>query len=97
MDVGRTQGVGGPDGIQGPHHVSRVNSPHEPHAPSAPTDKVDISEHAHFVSEALSMPPVRLDKVEEIRQLIESGRFETDTRLEGALDRFLDENRDLLA
>jgi hypothetical protein len=97
MDVGRTQGLGGPEGIQGPHPVSRVNPSHESHPATGPADKVDLTEHARFVSEALSLPPVRLDRVEEIRQLIESGRFETDARLGGALERFLDENRDLLA
>lgn len=94
MDIGRTEGVGGPGRIEGLHPLSKVRPP-VPASPP-PADRVEISEEARLVSEALCLPAVRSERVEEIRHLIRSGRFETDARLEGALQRFLEENRDVL-
>lgn len=94
MDIGNTRGVGGPDRIEGPRGPSRIPPPQTPSA--TPADKVDISDRAHLISEALSLPAVREERIDEIRALVESGRFDTDARLEGAIDRFLQENRDLL-
>lgn len=96
MDVGRTEGVGGPGRVEGPKQPSKVTPSQIPSTPP-PADKVEISESARLVSEALSLPQVRTERVEEIKKLIESGRFETDERLQGAVDQFLEENRDLLA
>ncbi len=94
MDIGRAEGVGGPGRIEGAPRAARTTPP--AHAPgAAPADRVDISPSAHLVSEALSLPPVRADRVEEVRRLLAAGRFETDARLEGALDRFLAENLDI--
>jgi anti-sigma28 factor (negative regulator of flagellin synthesis) len=95
MDISRADGVGGPGRIEGPQKVSRVQPPAGPDR-AAPSDKVEISDSARLVSEALSLPAVREDRVEEMRRLVESGRLETPERLEGALDKFLRENPDLL-
>jgi len=94
MDIGRTEGVGGPGGVGETRPVSKVIPP----VPSSllPTDRVEISETARLISEALSLPAVRAERVEEVRRLIQSGRFETEARLEGALRKFLEENRDVL-
>jgi flagellar biosynthesis anti-sigma factor FlgM len=94
MDIGRTEGVGGPGRIEGSQRISKADSTAP--ASSSPADKVEISEQARLVSEALSLPPVRAERVEEIRKLIQSGLYETDARLEGALQKFLEENRDVL-
>lgn len=95
MDVGRTEGVGGPGRIDGPKPVSRINPPAYTGA-TAPTDKVEISEAAHLISEALALPPVRTERIEEVRKLVESGKFDTDARLGGAIDNFIADNGDLL-
>ncbi len=95
MDISRTDGVGGPGRIEGPQKISKVQPPPAPDR-AVPSDKVEISDSARLVSEALSLPAVREDRVEEMRKLIESGRFDTPERLEGALDKFLRENPDLL-
>ena len=94
MDIGRTDGITGPGRIDGPTPPSRI-TPKDLSNVSPPGDRLEISETAHLMSEVLSLPEVRMEKVEEIRTLIESGRFDTDARLRGAVDRFLDENRDL--
>ena len=93
MDIGRTEGVGGPGRVEGPQKISKVTPPSGPSG-SAPLDQVDISARAHLTSEALALPAVRAERVQEVKKLIESGRFETDARLQGALDRFLSENPD---
>ncbi len=94
MDIGRTEGVGGPGRIEGPQKNQRI-TPSAP-ASSSPADRVEITDQARLVSEALALPEVRAERVAEVRKLIQSGRFETDARLEGALQKFLEENRDLL-
>jgi len=94
MDIGRTEGIGGPGRIEGPHKASKINPPAPPAPP--PADKVEISSQARLVSEALSLPSVRAERIAEIRKLIQAGLYENDARLEGALLKFLQENRDLL-
>ena len=94
MDIGKTDGIGGPGRIDGPNKITRVTPPITPSGPSS-ADQVVLSQKAGMISKALSLPEVRAERVAEIKKLIESGRFDTDARLEGALDRFLVENSDL--
>lgn len=94
MDIGKTDGVGGPGRIHGPNKISRV-TPTTPSVASS-ADKVDLSRKAGLVSKALALPQVRMERMAEVRKLIESGRFDTETRLEGALKKFVAENPDLL-
>lgn len=95
MDIGKTDGVGGPGRIHGPNKISRVTSSSMPSGPAS-ADKIDLSRKAGMVSKALSLPQVRTERVAEVKKMIESGRFDTDTRLEGALKKFVMENPDLL-
>ena len=95
MDVGSTSGVGGAGRVDGPQHVGPVK-PSATSVPSAAADKVQLSPQAKIASDALALPAVRAERVDEIKKLIESGRFDTDARLESALDGFLAENPDLL-
>lgn len=94
MDIGRTEGVGGPGRIGEPPRPSSVNPPPANSPPRA--DRVEISTAAHLLCEALALPPTRAERIEETRRLIAEGRFDTEERLEGALNRFLRENPDLL-
>ena len=95
MEIGRTEGVEGPDRIEGKKRPPKTGSSSSGSPP--PTDKVEISEGARLISELTSMPATRAEKIEQLRQVVESGEYETDERLEGAVDNFLRENRDLLA
>jgi hypothetical protein len=95
MDIGNASGVGGAGRIEGPQNVGKIKPPISP-ASSGSTDKVDLSAHAKIASDALSLPAVRAERVDEIKKLIQSGRFDTDARLDAALDGFLAENRDAL-
>ena len=95
MDIGKTEGVGGAGRIDGPQRIGKITPP-PAHSVAGANDKLDISSHAKITSDALALPKVRSERVEEVRNLLRSGRFETDARLNQALDRFLAENRDTL-
>ena len=94
MDIGKTDGIGGPGRIDGPNKIQRIKTSIAS-ARASSADKVDLSQKAAMVSKAMSLPTVRAERVAEVKKLIESGRFETDARIEGALNRFFYENADL--
>jgi negative regulator of flagellin synthesis FlgM len=89
--------------IQGPTHLHGPQSINAPHAtkatePSAQSqhatgevDQLDISLEADLISRARELPDIRADRVASIRAQIESGDYETDAKLDVALDRLLDE------
>ena len=88
--------------IQGPTHLhgpQPINTPHRaPQSqPAAGTssmtevDQLDISPEADLASRISGMPEMRTDRVAEIRAQIASGVYETDAKLDAALDRLLDE------
>ncbi len=54
-------------------------------------DQLDISPEADLASRISGMPEMRMDRVAEIRAQIASGAYETDAKLDAALDRLLDE------
>ena len=54
-------------------------------------DQLDISHEADLVSRVREMPAIRQDRVNELRAQIASGTYETDAKLNGALERLLDE------
>ena len=93
MDIGRTDGVGGPGRIDGPNKIAR-SMPSGAPSGSKPADKVDLTQKASMVSKAMSLPAARAERVAEIKHLIEAGQFETNDRLEWAINRFLIENSD---
>jgi negative regulator of flagellin synthesis FlgM len=55
------------------------------------TDRVELSEHARFMEKLRSMPPVRAEKVADIKAQIEAGTYETDEKLALALDRLIED------
>ena len=54
-------------------------------------DTVEISDSARYLSELKKLPDVRSDKVQQARELIASGQFETPDRINGTVDRLLEE------
>ena len=54
-------------------------------------DQVEISSVARFMSQIASMPDIRPQKIEALRNAILQGNYDVDTRLSQALDHFLDE------
>jgi hypothetical protein len=95
MDIGRTDGVSGSGRIDSVQRVNRIAKAYGVAGPQPASDRVNISPEAGLVSKALAMPDVRLDRIQEIRKLVESGQYETETRLSGAIERFMVENPDI--
>ena len=95
MDIGRTEGVQGPSPVDPSKKVGKVGKASEA-AATPKTDKVEISDNARMISEVLGLPGMRQEKIDEIRQLIEQGKFDTQERLKGAIDQLLKDHPDLL-
>ena len=64
-------------------------------APKAPArrgaDRVEVSEMARLLGTLKQMPDVRADLVERVRGEIAAGRYETDEKLEIAIDLMIDD------
>lgn len=88
MEIGRTEGVQGPGNVQGPRRPTNIPNV-TPKTDAG--DRVEISDAARLVSELQAMPKVREDRIDAVRKMIESGKFDTPERLEAALEKFLDE------
>ena len=88
--------------IHGPaqvHAPQSINAPHraqsaQPAAASKTTtevDQLDISPEAQLASQIRDIPDIRADRVAEIRAAIEAGVYETEAKLEVAVERLFDE------
>ncbi|MBN2024490.1 MAG: flagellar biosynthesis anti-sigma factor FlgM [Pirellulales bacterium] len=81
----------GPQPI-GPPHSSRAPRPAAAPESSAPIrDELDLSNSAQLIDRAKAAPDVRQDRVNAIREQIATGTYETEEKLQIALERFLDE------
>ena len=92
--------------IYGPTHVHSAQPINQPHARMNKTqstsessqsgpirDELQLSAEAQKIGEATSLDnsgEIRMDKVNSIRQQIADGTYETEEKLEAALDRFID-------
>ncbi len=65
-------------------------APAAPASPGAPADRVELSGVQSFLS-TLKSNDVRTDKVAEIKAAIEAGTYESDDKLDVAIDRLLDD------
>ena len=86
--------VSSPQPIPGPHHKPAANPPAadlKPATPAAQTDRVDISEAAQRAAQLQEIPDSRTDKVAAAKAAIAEGTYDTDAKLNVALDRLLDE------
>lgn len=75
----------------GPPHMNRAAKPSTP-SPAGPIqDELTLSDAGQMVDRVKEMPDIRQDRVNSIRAQIEAGTYETDDKLEIALNRLLDE------
>lgn len=87
-------GAGGP---QGPQPIYprladfTVDASQASQAGGIPHDRVEISPLGQMLDNISQIPDIRHERVEEIRQQIASGTYETPEKLELALDRLMDE------
>jgi len=89
MDISRTEGVHGPSRIEG-KRIHAAN-PAQVQPPQDTASRVEVSQVGRLVSEAISLPDVRMDKVTEFSRLIKAGIYMSDDRLIGALEKFRQE------
>ena len=82
--------IHGAQSLNGPH-TSRAAQPTSVSGPSSTGDRVDISAAGQLAGRLAEIPDIRADRVAEIRQAILQGSYETDEKLNAALDRLLDE------
>ena len=97
MRIQGPSNVHGAQPINGPHQVESAKSAEQASATS-PADQLDISQEAELASKVAELtgqvqdvPDVRADRVAKIREAIEQGTYETEDKLDIALDRFLEE------
>jgi len=60
-------------------------------AVNSQADRVELSDHARFLDRLRQFPEVRMDRIERIRQAIDDGSYETDEKIEVAIDRLVEE------
>lgn len=88
--------------IYGPTHVhpsQPISAPHATHSArppqgaeqSAHADRVEISTAAQLVDRVRDLPEIRADRVAQIRAAIADGTYETDEKIDAAVERLLDE------
>ena len=53
------------------------------------TDRVELSRHAQLMEELRRLPETRVERVEAVRAALQSGDYETEERLQVAIDRLL--------
>lgn len=64
--------------------VGRTTSPSR-------VDQVEVSDQARYLAAMKAMPDVRADLVQRIKSQIADGTYDSDAKLDSALDRMIDE------
>lgn len=77
--------------VNGPHTVRSSQNVGAANTSAAITDQLDISAAGQLADMMSSIPDIRQDRVSAIRAAIADGTYETDHKLNVALDRLLDE------
>jgi negative regulator of flagellin synthesis FlgM len=90
MQIHGTAYLHGPQAVSAPH-VARSNAAAAARTSQPIADQLDLSPAAQFVDLAQSLPEIRTERVNQIRAAIAAGAYETDDKLDAALDRLLDE------
>ena len=77
--------------LQGSTATEKLNAQSSQDAGASTADTVEISDSARYLGEIKKLPEVREQKVQAARDAIASGRFETPERINGTVDRLLQE------
>ena len=75
----------------GPPHGSRASQPAARPDSTSIKDELEISDAARLVDQTQEVPEVRQGRVDAIRARIAEGTYETQEKLEVAVERLLDE------
>ncbi|MGD9128116.1 MAG: flagellar biosynthesis anti-sigma factor FlgM, partial [Planctomycetia bacterium] len=83
-----------PQPINRPHtRMTKPSAPQEGSQPASIQDELNLSAEAQKIGEISNVEnsgEIRMDRVNQIRQQIADGTYETEEKLEAAIDRFLD-------
>lgn len=81
------------DTAHGVSDRSAARAPSKAPSPSyeRPSDRVELSDRARYLSKLSSLPEVRQDLVDRIRNEIASGQYETPEKLDQAISGLLDD------
>ncbi len=90
MEIQGTGGVRPPDRVQGPGKVARTQ---DVTPAGGGSDQVSLSETGRLLNRALQLPEVRQDRIEQVRQAIAAGKYETPEKLGKAVEAFLRDER----
>ncbi|MDX1963714.1 MAG: flagellar biosynthesis anti-sigma factor FlgM [Pirellulales bacterium] len=91
MQIYGTAHLHGPQGIGTPHINTRSGGTTGAASGIDTRDTLEISSQGLYAEKLGNLPDIRADRVNAIRQQIASGTYETDDKLDAALDRLLDE------
>lgn len=85
----------GPAHVHGPQPIQPNHSP-QPNAPAAPAsqpaqDEVSISDVGRVLEQAQSLPEIRQDRVDAIRNALADGTYDIEGKLDAAVENLLDE------
>ena len=83
-------GYGGPRAVGPQSQASSGEAVARP-TPTTNADEVEISQIARFLSQIATMPEIRAEKVDIIRQGLATGTYDVEGKLSAALDKLLDE------
>jgi negative regulator of flagellin synthesis FlgM len=75
----------------GSPHAARLNRPASAPSSGPIQDEVQISDAARLLDKVNDLPAIRQDRVNQIRQQIADGTYETPEKLQVALERLLGE------
>ena len=89
MDIQGAGGISGPNRIE-PQKVSPGRT-ETADLGNKIGDRAEISETARLLSQLAEVPEVRMEKVEELKELIASGQYESKEKIEQAVERLMDE------
>jgi len=81
----------GPQPLNAPHGARPAQRTMRTDSTTPINDEVQISDAARLSEQIADVPEIRQDKVNMIRAQIAAGTYETDDKLDGAVERLLDE------
>jgi negative regulator of flagellin synthesis FlgM len=91
MQIHGATHVHGAQSISGTHAARPTAGTQEAGLSAPINDEVSISSAGQLLDKLAQMPEIRQDRVDQIRAAIAEGAYETDAKLNMALDRLLDE------
>ena len=87
--------IQGPGGVSGPNRIEPQRlTPQRTDGPDVSGkvgDSAEISEQARLLNKLAEAPSIRMERVQELRELIESRQYETPERIRKAVEKLLEE------